>query len=394
MKIVFLRAYDFPIGGAPQNRLLGFCIGLQSQGVDVEVCQYAPAKQAIPENLIKYQVYKGIRIKNFSYKFSPAKTKVFQILGVVIGLYKTIFYLFESNRKNKIDFVFFNTENFIYSLFFYLTCKSLNIKTGRDLNEYPLHLINETSKFNSIYKKFRLKIDYKWFDFIFVISTSLFQFYKPLIKKEAKTLMIPINVDFERFPSQASNLYNSRYISYCGDLSQSKDGVEDLIKAFYIVNKSFPDKILKLIGRTSEKNLRKLKELIEELKLTDKVIFSGYVNPHEIPNHLYQSRLLVLSRPDNLQAKGGFPTKLGEYLATGVPVVVTNVGDIGNYIIDGQTGFLSEPGNVISFAGKMKEALSNEEKSSEIGIKGREMAKEKFSALVQGEQIYNFLNSI
>ena len=49
--------------------------------------------------------------------------------------------------------------------------------------------------------------------------------------------------------------------------------------------------------------------------------------------------MLVLARPDNIQAKGGFPTKLGEYLATGNPVVVTKVGEIPNYLIDGVNAF-------------------------------------------------------
>lgn len=394
MRVVFLRAYDFPIGGAPQNRLLGFCVGLQHQGVDVEVCQYAPSKSSFPLNLLKQQYFKGIRIQNFSYKYSPVKNKIFQLIGIIIGLFKTLAYLLKSNRTKKIDFVLFNTENFFYSLAFYLTCKVLKIKTGRDLNEYPLHIINKSNKANSIWKNLRLKIDYKWFNFIFLISTSLNEYYKPLIRKNAKVLLIPINVDFERFPFQVSSLSKNPFITYCGDLSQSKDGVEDLIKAFSLIHKTFPNNILKLIGRTSEKNLAKLKVLVEELKLSDKVVFTGYVNPDEIPVHLYKSRLLVLARPDNIQAKGGFPTKLGEYLATGVPVVVTNVGDLGNYILDGQTGYLSQPSDIMQFANKMKEALSNEDKSFEIGQNGREMAKEKFSVLIQGKQIYNFLKSI
>lgn len=394
MRIIFLRAYDFPIGGAPQNRLLGFCIGLQNQGVDVEVCQYAPAKNSIPANLLKAQVYKGVRIKNFSYRFSPVKSKVYQLLGIGEGISRTIAYLISSNRTKKIDFVVFNTENLIFTSLFYFICRVLKIKTGRDLNEYPLHLIKKPSKFGSIWKNFRLSIDYKWFNFVFVISTSLFDYYKPLIKKEAKVLLIPINVDFNRFPTIVSSLSNNHFISYCGDLSQSKDGVADLIKSFSLIHKTFPDKILKLIGRTTEKNLISLKTLVEEVNLTDKVIFTGYVNPEEIPNHLYESRLLVLARPDNIQAKGGFPTKLGEYLATGVPVVVTNVGDLGNYIMNGYSGYLAQPGDPSIFANKMMEALSDDQKSSEIGRNGREMAKEHFSVLVQGEQLYNFLNSI
>ena len=50
-----------------------------------------------------------------------------------------------------------------------------------------------------------------------------------------------------------------------------------------------------------------------------------------------------MARPDSRQARGGFPTKLGEYLATGKPVCVTKVGEITVYLEDNVSAFLAEP---------------------------------------------------
>ena len=52
---------------------------------------------------------------------------------------------------------------------------------------------------------------------------------------------------------------------------------------------------------------------------------------------------MALARPTNKQAEGGFPTKLGEYLATGNTVVVTNVGEIGEFLHDKVNAFVSDP---------------------------------------------------
>ena len=81
-----------------------------------------------------------------------------------------------------------------------------------------------------------------------------------------------------------------------------------------------------------------------------------------------------MSRPNNIQAKYGFPTKLGEYLATGRPVIVTAVGDIPFYLDDGVNAFIAEPNNIQSFADKLEECFSNEDKAIKIGQKGQETA--------------------
>ena len=121
-------------------------------------------------------------------------------------------------------------------------------------------------------------------------------------------------------------------------------------------------------------------------------MLTGFVNPEKIPDNLYQSRLLVLSRPESKQAQGGFPTKLGEYLATGVPVAVTRVGEIPNYLIDGQNAFLAEPGDIESFADAMKRALVDKKVSRKVGLAGREIAIRCFSHSIQGRMIKEFLS--
>lgn len=69
-----------------------------------------------------------------------------------------------------------------------------------------------------------------------------------------------------------------------------------------------------------------------------------------MPQMLKNAEALVLDRPNSLQAQYGFPTKLGEYLLTGNPVVVTKVGDIPLYLKDGVSALLSEDRNPKEFA--------------------------------------------
>ena len=112
--------------------------------------------------------------------------------------------------------------------------------------------------------------------------------------------------------------------------------------------------------------------------MQDKVIFTGLIEREMMPVILCNAEILVVSKPDNEQNSGNFPIKIGEYLATGVPVVVTSVGEIPLFIKDGESGFLAIPGSADSFAKKMEEALTNKEKAKTAGQNGRRIAEENF----------------
>ena len=146
-----------------------------------------------------------------------------------------------------------------------------------------------------------------------------------------------------------------------------------------------------IIGKSVEAAvIDQLKDLACELRVENNIVFTGVVAPKEMPQLLYNARILALARPDNLQAQNGFPTKLGEYLATGNPVVVTRVGEIPLFIKDMENGFLAEP-NPESFSEKLSWVADNYEEALSIGGKGRELAFSEFSYDKQSEIAYSFM---
>jgi glycosyltransferase involved in cell wall biosynthesis len=161
-----------------------------------------------------------------------------------------------------------------------------------------------------------------------------------------------------------------------------------------IIAKRFPEIRLLLIGDNKKPNLvNPILQMIKEYNLKDNVIFTGIVEKRNIPYYLTKAKVLVLSRPDNLQAQGGFPTKLGEYLLSGRPTVVTKVGEIQEYLTDGVTAFLAEAGSAENFARKVIEALENSELSEIVAKKGKELAKEKFGFKEHGIRLSQFICS-
>jgi glycosyltransferase involved in cell wall biosynthesis len=99
----------------------------------------------------------------------------------------------------------------------------------------------------------------------------------------------------------------------------------------------------------------------------------------------------VLARPDSLQAQAGFPTKLGEYLATGRPVVVTRTGEIGSYLVDGKSAYLAEPGNVKDIARQIDAVLSNPDAARVVGEAGRKVSIECFDWRVHKDELVRWM---
>jgi N-acetyl-alpha-D-glucosaminyl L-malate synthase BshA len=112
--------------------------------------------------------------------------------------------------------------------------------------------------------------------------------------------------------------------------------VPDVILAFERVQEHIPAKLI-LIGDGPE--LTVVNRLVREKNLTNKVLFLGKQDNVE---ELYSiSDLKIL-----LSEKESFGLVLLEAMACGVPCIGTRIGGIPEVIIDGETGFLCELGDI------------------------------------------------
>lgn len=230
------------------------------------------------------------------------------------------------------------------------------------------------------------------YDFIALMTNTLMEHYRQFPNGKAKLLHLPMTVDLDRFNKNVKTVsgFVQPYIAFVGVMNDAKDGVSILINAFAKITQQFPKYKLYLIGAWNYDTPFHQK-LIKELKLEDKVFWKGEFNRNQIPSIIKSADLLVLSRPDSRQAQGGFPTKLGEYLATSNPVCVTRVGEIPDYLEDNVSAFMAEPGDVDSFADAMSRALSDKENAHRVGLNGRKVAEANFSADVQAKRLFEFL---
>jgi glycosyltransferase involved in cell wall biosynthesis len=233
------------------------------------------------------------------------------------------------------------------------------------------------------------------YDGMALMTQTLIKYYQNFPNPQPKLLHLPMTVDLERFesPKEPMPEFQSPYIAFVGVMNDAKDGVSNLIKAFNSIKDKFPSLKVYLVGGWNYDTPIHL-QLIKDFGLEERVFWMKEYPRDRIPNIICNADLLVLPRPDSKQAQGGFPTKLGEYLATGKPVCATRVGEIPDYLTDNESVFFAEPGSVESFAEAMESALSDYENAKRIGANGWKVAEEHFNKDVQARKLFSFLNEL
>ena len=167
------------------------------------------------------------------------------------------------------------------------------------------------------------------------------------------------------------------------------------IESFSRLAEKYPKINLVLVGSSDTKDEEdSFKYLANELNIAERVLFVGQVPRTDVPAYMCNAKILTLARPDSIIADAGFPSKLTEYLATGNPILVTQVGDIPIYLHDNENAFIALPDDAGSFAEKLDYILSNYEFARQVGLKGKELTDSVFNYKYQSKRIIDYVQTI
>lgn len=377
MKTLYIFRDGYGQNSAPINRFMAFIKGFSELGINAKVVFVRPneAYDKVP-----------FKIDNVTFDYLWDGKKI--IKGKHFNYIQQICWLMSFLKKLKKgdNVILFGTIE--YFLFFSIFKK---INFFHEMNEHPDIGRNTNSLIWNLYHKLYLE-KCKSLKGLFVISTSLKKYFSDIGVPESKIHIINMIVDSSRFKGLKKNTKIENYIAYCGAIVNRKDGVNILIKAFKFVQEKIPGLKLWIVGGFPIKNDEEAnKNIVKDYDLQDKIIFKGEMPSSEIPQLLKNAQALVLARPDNIQAQNGFPTKLGEYLLTSNPVIISNVGDIGLFLKNGESALMVEPDNVKDIADKIYFAVLNKTEAQRIGEKGHEVAMQYFNYKIEAEKICNVI---
>ena len=143
-------------------------------------------------------------------------------------------------------------------------------------------------------------------------------------------------------PGQPAHPERPFTIGYAGHLYPWK-GADLLIEAVVALQDT---RGLIVGGHDREPDLARLKQMAVDLDCASRCTFTGQVPPPEVAAHLRDADVLVLpNRTSAISTEFTSPLKLFEYMASGRPIVASDLPSFREILRDGENALLVEAGN-------------------------------------------------
>jgi len=386
-KILIVTNVGFPNGMAATNRLISHAKSFIFNNVKTKVLIMNKTEiLGNVNNTNNHGIFEGVE---YNYIFNKTVISKFIIVRAIEKYLKSIklFYIILKSCNS-------NTAILYYSAY---SLPALSIRLAslitrsvfvKEETEHPDIRILE--KRNFIEKYFFRKLHYRLFDGILVITKQLLSYFKEVMKYSKPVILIPMIVDIDRFNNMPVKKIEINNIVFTGEIDEQKEGISTLIRAFAQAFKKYNNMTLNIYGKAKDKDkIKQYEELIDNLGVENNITINSYKKRDEVTKILLNADILIFPRPYSLQASFGFSTKLGEYLATGNPVIATDVGEVPNYLKYKENAFLCKPTEE-SLKKKILEIKENPKLAIEVGNRGRITAETFFNNKVESKKIIEF----
>jgi len=220
-------------------------------------------------------------------------------------------------------------------------------------------------------------------DWIVATSPQEKQYMKVLVPHQDCIEMIPCGTDVDHFGSISRPVARQRLgispqakvVMYVGKFSQRK-GIETLVRA--VAQSIFrTSEDLKLIiaggsdpNREDSAECDRIKQVVAELGLSNLTTFPGYIADVDLPAYYAAADVCVV--PSYYEP---FSPVAVEAMASGTPVVASNVGGLQFTVVPEVTGLLVPPKDEVALAQAVDRVLANPDWRDQLGQTGRQRAE-------------------
>jgi len=386
LNVIVLGGFSYPAGMAGTKRVQLFIDYLQNKNANIRVLTIGNVGDVKSGNPVE-GIFNKTEYKNIGAGFNS--TVIYYFLFPFILLY-LFFFLIYSKKSGCSNLLYvYNSvavDNFLMILFARLTGYKVIIDIVEDYrlsleNNSLLHILKIKS---TVF--FENKISF-FADAVVVLSSYLEKVFREKAHGKIPVVNIPVSTAISPKLKSSLTFQSPINICYSGSFGH-KDGLNTLMDAFKLFNKKFPESELLLSGMGNNP------EKIVESSGHKKIKYIGYLTDTEYAHFINSADILCMTRVGSGYANAGFPFKLGEYLATGNPVIATDVSDVTLYLESYKDCIIVKPEKSDEIVSALEFYTGNPQKALEIGKNGREKAKKYFNYETNGEKLLKLMEQI
>ena len=380
MNITILTSSDYPYGAAPENFVRLMALGLHHNNARVKIVRFW-GERRYSKNVTP--------IADTNYLFNkPFKNELFKFIELLCQIANIPFFIMAQKILfSDTKIILYGMDSSYFVVPFVIYCKLMRIECYRIITEiYPeyTYVTKWWRKPMVHFRRSQIKYFDKYLDGVIVLSKYINNICHSSGVKDHRILLIPNFIDFIARDGDKSGSFR---VGYCGTPSL-ENGIEDLFKSIKILEHKIVNMELLVIGKIDNE----IAAVLSKIKFTKtKIVYTGYLNSARVLESLLSCSVLINPRKSGLLADSGFPTKLGEYFSSKVPVVSTKVGDLKSYFSDKEQIVFAEPDNPESLAQSIQYVYENKEASIDIGKKGYDWAMQHLEYKANARKLVDFI---
>ena len=373
--LIIVTPEPFPYGLAATNRILSYASGIAKSKKVLYICYAGPASADSP-NKEKRGNFKNIDFEYLGESYSDKKASMLEKVLLMMYRYIKLTYLLLFRYKLK-SILLYSRAKFI-SDYLLILKKIKKFNLYRDVTEAAGYGNKENHTI-------KLKQDAVYYDGMIVISTGISEFFDNIDEK--KRFLLPVLVDMERFDINRNA--SEKYFFCCSGANLERDGLLDCMAAFLQFHKSHPEYKFKIASslRFEDPYHQKVKKLMDENPQC--IEHMGALPSYTIPQLMKDATCLLLTPHKNYETRG-FPTKLGEYLASGTPTICSSIDDLTE-VLEKDTVYMVTPNSPDEIAKKMEYITRNPEEAIKIGNNGKNMMERLYTYQSYSKSLIEFL---
>lgn len=176
-------------------------------------------------------------------------------------------------------------------------------------------------------------------------------------------------------------------IVYTGNLGTAQN-LEACVEAMARVSEPA---VLRLVGSGDVES--KLRRLVDELGVEERVEFTGLVPRGEVPEILRTATIGVAPLEETETLSYAMPTKVYEYMACGLPTIVTGCGEIRRFVTETDIGVHAD-GDPEALADRFDELLSDGPRRQRLATRSREHVVEHYDRKTIARRLSDELSAL